>query len=171
MSVARRMAAAVAAMLFAVAPASATDSPAAHREPTREELLERLAPPPAATRSLRNLVPVEAKVDLTVHFDFDSDRVQPRSVPLLERLASAMQDPRLAAQRFRIEGHTDAVGRAAYNAALSRRRADAVAAMLAGLGVTRDRVETVGMGSEALADPDNPRSGVNRRVVVVTLGR
>jgi hypothetical protein len=183
-------------------PTLAADSPASDREPSRDELLDRLAPQarpqvqqpsqpqqsqspgPAAqspvpaspspsdgptTRRLRNIVPQEAKVDLTVNFDLDLG-----PGPAAQPAAAAAPGQRDAGPAAGIpsvpdRGHTDASGRAAYNTALSRRRAESVAGILGSLGVAPDRIETIGMGSDVPADPLNPLAAVNRRVVVVAL--
>ena len=67
-----------------------------------------------------------------------------------------------------IEGHTDNIGSAGANETLSRRRADAVGAMLAGMGVAGPRVATVGYGEDyPVADnrSDSNRA-LNRRVEI-----
>jgi outer membrane protein OmpA-like peptidoglycan-associated protein len=77
----------------------------------------------------------------------------------------------LRAARIRIGGHTDARGADAYNLALSRQRAQAVADYLARQhGVRPERLQVEGYGRQRLADPANPESVVNRRVEVVNLG-
>jgi outer membrane protein OmpA-like peptidoglycan-associated protein len=58
--------------------------------------------------------------------------------------------------RFRIEGHTDAVGSHASNVALSRRRAQTVADFLVAMGVPRSRIDVQGYG------PDRPLPGTTR---------
>lgn len=66
-----------------------------------------------------------------------------------------------------ISGHTDTVGRAAYNLQLSQRRADAVRTYLQGKGIDRSRMTTVGYGETRLrvspeqSDADQRK---NRRV-------
>lgn len=141
------------------------------REATVEELVERLAPPPAATtRSLRNIVPKAQPLDLSVQFDFDSARLQQGSKPLLGNLARALASERLAGNRIVVEGHTDAKGSAAYNDALSLRRADAVAAFLAQEGIDRKRIDTRGKGFRELLRPEQPDAEENRRVRVQVLG-
>ena len=128
--------------------------------------MTKLAPAPGASRSARNLVPQAQPqgVDLVVNFEFDSARLQPASVPLLEKLAAAMQDPRLKEARFRVEGHTDATGSAAFNEALSLRRAQSVAGFLESKGVARDRLEPLGKGFAEPLDKANPNAPENRRV-------
>lgn len=137
---------------------------------TADELVDKLAPPPVATtRSLRNIVPQRRQIDLVVNFDFDSARLQPASRPLLESLAQAMNNERLQAIRFKVEGHTDGKGTARYNDELSARRAQAVAAFLAEQGVSATRLETVGKGFSELLVPDRPEAAENRRVRIVTV--
>jgi len=134
-----------------------------------DDLIERLSPPPTATRGLRNLVPEARSVELVVQFDFDSARVQPASEPLLDNLARAMRSERLSSLRFRVEGHTDAKGGAAYNLRLSQRRAEAVIAHLAAAGVERSRLSGEGRGASDLLRPDLPHAMDNRRVRITTL--
>ena len=70
-------------------------------------------------------------------------------------------------RRLRIEGHTDAVGEAAYNDDLSARRAAAVETWLVGHGVAKDRLESAGLGSKEPIDTNETEAGraKNRRVV------
>jgi outer membrane protein OmpA-like peptidoglycan-associated protein len=112
---------------------------------------------------------VVGKIDLTVHFDFNSDKIQGRSKPLLDKVVQVMTDQRLDALRFRVEGHTDAKGGAAYNDSLSKRRADAVVIYLAQQGVQTARLKAQGKGFRELADSADPSSALNRRVTIVSL--
>lgn len=69
--------------------------------------------------------------------------------------------------RLRVEGHTDAVGDAAYNDDLSTRRAKAVESWLVAHGIEQARVESVGVGSRAPIDTDDTDEARarNRRVI------
>ena len=90
--------------------------------------------------------------------------------------ASTDQLPRAAAylsshpdKRVRIVGHADSAGSGEDNPTLSRRRADAVADALAGLGVPRERLRVEARGT---ADPLVPPASEgmqpqNRRVDIV----
>ena len=160
------------------------------RDASVDTMVDRLAPPaaenPAAAaaagspsvRSLRNLVPQPTvpqtsppprQLDLVVAFDFDSADLSAQGQALLDKLSQALGSDRLAASRFRIEGHTDAKGAAAYNKALSERRAQAVVVYLGRQGVAAERLQAVGMGFEALLLKDQPFAAENRRVRIVTL--
>ncbi|NLZ42327.1 MAG: OmpA family protein [Comamonadaceae bacterium] len=105
---------------------------------------------------------------LDLAFESGSARLRPESGRTLGNLYAAMISPQLRAERFVIEGHTDAVGSPTANLRLSQRRADEVAGYLMALGVARERLRAVGRGSADPADPLHPRAAVNRRVRVVT---
>ena len=135
------------------------------QQASKEDLIEKLTPPaPPATRSLRNLVPKPVNVDLSINFDFDSDRLQASSKPLLDNLALAMNSERLGALKFKVEGHTDAKGKNDYNQALSTRRASAVQAYLVGQSVNAERLQSEGKGASELLMPEKPLASENRRV-------
>ena len=133
-----------------------------------DELVQQLAPPKPATRGLRNLVPEKRQIDLVINFDFDSARLQTNSQPLLEKLAEALGTERLQALRFKVEGHTDAKGSAAYNEALSAKRAQAVLEFLQSHGVQPGRLQAQGKGFAELLNPANPQAAENRRVRIST---
>ncbi|ALJ36616.1 OmpA family protein [Azospirillum brasilense] len=106
-----------------------------------------------------------------INFDFNSARIRTDSRAVLDRIGAVMTAPEAAKARFRIVGHTDAVGGDAANRALSQRRADAVAEYLAERhGVRRDRLDTAGMGAREPLLPKKPKAAENRRVEIVNLG-
>ncbi|MET0180431.1 MAG: OmpA family protein [Novosphingobium sp.] len=78
--------------------------------------------------------------------------------------ASALKAPSLAGKRFRIEGHTDAVGSRDSNLELSKRRAASVVDFLAANGADRAQFDIQGYGPDKPVS-DNPAK--NRRVEVV----
>jgi len=143
------------------------------RDASVDTMVEALAPPAPATtvRSLRNLVPQPQarQLDLVVGFDFDSAQLNADSRELLDKLSQALVSERLAASRFRVEGHTDAKGTAAYNRALSHRRALAVVAYLADHGVASARLSAMGLGFDELLLKDQPFAADNRRVRIVAM--
>lgn len=69
---------------------------------------------------------------------------------------------------IRVVGHTDNTGSAAYNQALSERRAASVAQVLMGNGVAANRVRTEGRGlTQPVADNSTPQGRQqNRRVEI-----
>lgn len=115
------------------------------------------APPPANS------------ISLAIQFDVNSDRVQPTSMQTLTALATAMKSPELSKLRFRLEGHTDASGQAAYNRKLSAMRAESVKRVLVINQVSPERLVTEGKGSSEPANPADPGAAENRRVRIVSL--
>ena len=112
-------------------------------------------------------------VSLNVDFPTNSATLTPDAKGTLDRLGRALTSKDLASYRFRIEGHTDTVGSAAYNQALSQRRADAVAAYLEQtFSIPSSRLEAVGMGEQGLLVVTPPQTAElrNRRVAVINLG-
>ena len=111
-------------------------------------------------------------VRLPVYFEFDSDRLQPDAVVLLERVGAALSAEELAAFHFSVEGHTDSVGPPEYNDALSMRRAAAVEGFLVNFGVPHARLEAVGHGESAPVASNENSTGRqrNRRVELINLG-
>ena len=149
---------------------SATATAQADRERLSvEAIVEKLAPAPKTRGLTRNLVPTPTKVDLTIHFDFNSNKLQDRSKPQLDDLAAAMRTERLSELKFRVEGHTDAKGTAIYNEALSKRRADAVVSYLSQRGIDTARLQPEGKGFTELSNTAEPFSASNRRVSIVTV--
>ena len=101
-------------------------------------------------------------VDPTVHFAFNSDRLDSEAEAILNRQANWMKQ--FPEARFRVFGHTDLVGTEAYNKSLGLRRANTVVNYLIGQGISRDRLEGViseGETQPIINTPD--RSRTNRR--------
>jgi len=106
-------------------------------------------------------------VSTTVQFAFGKDKLNPEAVAALDKLATDKGN--LKSFVVVVEGFTDAVGSPDYNAALSRRRADAVTNYL----ITKHdiplyRIYTTGLGSQNPADEGKTREArsKNRRVKV-----
>ncbi|MEZ5872276.1 MAG: OmpA family protein [Nitratireductor sp.] len=115
--------------------------------------------------------PGSGRIDLEILFEYDSDRIDPKSVRQLIILGEALNDESLGSERFVIAGHTDAAGSDGYNDDLSLRRARAVSDFLINYaGVSEERLEPEGYGERLLKYPDAPNSGQNRRVEIINLG-
>ena len=100
-----------------------------------------------------------------IRFGTGSDVVLPESAPVLRQVAAYMESN--PAVKLKVTGHTDNVGTPASNLDLSKRRAAAVARVLAEqLGVAADRLTTDGRGdTQALASNAGPEGrAMNRRV-------
>lgn len=81
------------------------------------------------------------EVGTTVNFAFNSDVLSPGARDTLRAQAAWIrQFPEV---RFRVYGHTDAVGSDAYNKRLGLRRARAAVAYLTTQGISRNRLEAV----------------------------
>jgi outer membrane protein OmpA-like peptidoglycan-associated protein len=114
-------------------------------------------------------VPADEQVNINISFDFDSAALRADQKPRLAALCNVMKTADIA--RYRIVGHTDSSGSAAYNERLSLLRAEEVKRFLTSdCGIAADRMEAVGVGSQFLSDPANPRGDVNRRVEFQALG-
>jgi outer membrane protein OmpA-like peptidoglycan-associated protein len=156
-------------------------------KPSKEQIIEALSPGSegaargAKTRglSLGNSnaagpasAPWTRALDLEVKFQFNSDQLAGDGLEVVERLGSALQSKSLAGVKaVTLEGHADATGDAAYNMALSLRRAESVKSFLAGRdGVPRVDIKAVGKGVTEPVDPAHPTDPVNRRVRVIVSG-
>jgi outer membrane protein OmpA-like peptidoglycan-associated protein len=114
------------------------------------------------------MVKDKPKIDLEINFDYNSDRVSAKSLPSVQALGRALASPDLKGSTFIVAGHTDAVGKDAYNQELSERRADAIKRYLVEKsGIATADLVTVGYGKTQLKDPANPLAEVNRRVQIV----
>jgi outer membrane protein OmpA-like peptidoglycan-associated protein len=109
--------------------------------------------------------PKQCKLEIYgVNFDFDKATLRPDSEPVLQRLLALFTaDAKLAGE---IGGHTDNVGKPAYNLTLSGQRADAVKAWLVAHGVAAARLSTHGYGDTVPLVPNDTdeHRGKNRRV-------
>lgn len=143
----------------------------AQSDPSVTEITRALTPQRGALYSTRCRCIPGASIDLDVEFATGSVRLTAPARALLDRLGAAMQVPMLLYGTFLVEGHTDTVGTARYNLALSRRRAEAVAQYLERhFGIAPDRLFAYGLGEEGLKVPTPPQTPEirNRRVVILT---
>ena len=105
-----------------------------------------------------------------IFFDTNSDRLRPESEPVLKQIGDMLAQH--ADVLVAIEGHTDNVGSAAANQALSEKRAAAVKAhLVAKYGVDAARVQAKGFGAAKPVAPNADEAGrqKNRRVELVKL--
>jgi outer membrane protein OmpA-like peptidoglycan-associated protein len=108
--------------------------------------------------------------DDSMKFPTDEHALSPEAEA---RLAELVQ--RLKAENrnvyLEIQGHTDAVGDAAYNEKLGEARAEAVRRYLSRDGIALNRMATISYGEEApVASNDTPEGRAqNRRVAIIVL--
>jgi OOP family OmpA-OmpF porin len=164
--------------------------------PTAEQIINSLTPPnngmatrgirlggqppavakPATDASTGGMKPAPDKppeASLSVPFASGSAAISPTAARVLDILGYALTSPKLAEYRFRVEGHTDTVGRPETNKLLSERRAASVIDYLVTEhGIDRSRLTAVGMGEDGLLVETGPGvpNFANRRVLVVNLG-
>lgn len=109
------------------------------------------------------------EVPTTINFAFDSAQLDTTAQQVLDQQATWIrQFPEV---RFRVYGHTDAVGSPSYNKGLGQRRANAAVAYLASRGISRSRLEAVvsyGETKPLIATADRERR--NRRTVTEVTG-
>jgi len=110
----------------------------------------------------------EIKIDLSadVLFDFDKADLKPAAEGKLNHLLTVVNSK--PGSRIAIEGHTDVRGDAAYNQALSQRRAESVRTWLIARGVAATRLSATGAGEARPLKTGNTEADhqANRRVEI-----
>ena len=102
-----------------------------------------------------------------ITFDVGKSVIKPESMGEINRIVKLMQDnPEL---KFEVQGHTDNTGNAASNQTLSEARAKAIVDKLVELGISADRLSSVGKGQTSpIADNSTDEGKAkNRRVEFV----
>ncbi len=134
-------------------------------------------PPPAlastpapATQPAPAVLPVYT-ANFEIKFELASARLTDDAHQILDQIGAAMTSPSAKDIRFRIIGHTDALGSATRNQKLSEARANAVRSyLLQHFAITPTRLEASGQGARAPLDPRDPNAIANRRVEITNLG-
>jgi outer membrane protein OmpA-like peptidoglycan-associated protein len=100
-------------------------------------------------------------------FDTGQSQLQPGGTRSVAQLGQFLLNH--PEQRVSIEGHTDSVGSRADNQSLSDRRAQSVMSVLVGMGVSAERLRTLGHGPDMPMASNASAGGrqMNRRVEVV----
>ena len=108
---------------------------------------------------------VPGVIGFKVHFDVNSDRINPADLKFLDEIGDMMNLKQLRNLTVVVEGHTDARGETAYNESLSLRRARSVVSYLVDRhGIAPSQLIPAGRGERELLDRRDPWSGLNRRV-------
>lgn len=158
----------------AFAQGSARPAPAS---PSSSDIVDKLTPPPpgGAPRSLtRGRVTIEGPptIDMRIQFEIDSAKLDLVGVAAVDKLGTALADPKLAGYRFEIAGHSDASGEGDYNLRLSTQRAQTVRDYLVSkYRIAPERLTATGYGSSKPLNAGNPSDPLNRRVQITNLGR
>ena len=108
-----------------------------------------------------------AEVGGRVTFGFDSDKLTDEGVRDISATASVLLS--VGVSELSIEGHTDNQGAAAYNQALSERRAAAAAQVFVAAGFKEANIRRVGYGNARPIDDNGTEAGraQNRRVTII----
>ncbi|MBX2946364.1 MAG: PD40 domain-containing protein [Cyclobacteriaceae bacterium] len=117
------------------------------------------------TIELRKLQTGMVSILRNIYFDFNKATFKQESYNELNKLERMMQQN--PGMKVEIAGHTDNIGTAAYNMALSQRRAEAVKDFLTKKGIDARRITAIGFGkTKPLASNDDEEEGreLNRRV-------
>lgn len=102
-----------------------------------------------------------------VLFGSDVDSLNAQSTEIVERIGKSLLG--VGIERVRVDGHTDASGKEAYNEQLSLRRAKSVGSVLGTAGMKQDNIQLRGLGSSQPVASNNTATGrtENRRVSIV----
>ncbi len=103
-------------------------------------------------------------------FDFDKYVIKPEGKAKLDDLVAKTKGINL--EVIIAVGHTDNIGSAAYNQALSERRANAVKEYLVSKGIEKNRVYTEGKGMKSPIASNSTAEGraKNRRTEIEVVG-
>jgi len=110
-------------------------------------------------------------ITLNVEFDTGKSNIKPKYHNEIKKVADFMKEHPDA--KMEIQGHTDNVGKAAYNLKLSQARADSVMKDLTTkFGIEKDRLTAVGYGETKPIASNATKAGKqqNRRVQAVAQG-
>lgn len=106
-------------------------------------------------------------IGLQVEFDTNSAVIKQESYAELDNFVEFFKE--VPSAKGELQGHTDNVGKDAYNLSLSQRRADSVKAYVVGKGVDATRINARGFGETSPIADNATVDGraANRRVVFV----
>lgn len=128
------------------------------------------APTPAPVAA--PVAPATEKVSFAADafFDFDKAVLKPEGKAKLDDLADKVKG--ITLEVIIAVGHTDSVGKDAYNQKLSERRAEAVKSYLTSKGIEASRVYTEGKGEKQPVADNKSAEGraKNRRVEIEVVG-
>lgn len=106
------------------------------------------------------------------NFAFDSATLSAKSRGELDQLANKVRASRVTPSAITVVGHTDSIGKTAYNQKLSVQRANSVAGYLAAKGMKRSIMRVSGMGESKPVASNKTKAGraQNRRVEIRVTG-
>lgn len=104
-----------------------------------------------------------------VLFGSDVEALNQASTEIVQRIGKALLSVDI--QKVRVDGHTDASGKEAYNVQLSVRRAKSVVKVLTQVGMREENIQLRGLGSSEPVASNSTAAGrtENRRVSIVVI--
>lgn len=142
-------------------------------KPVVEAQIEVVATPTAAT--VTGKVMKKISIAAGMLFGFDSDKLTEDAKAVIDERIQALHGEAKLTSAMRIEGHTDSSGPEAYNLALSKRRAQAVADYIVSraYNVRASDIEVVGVGESnpVVSNATAEGRAENRRVVIFAEGQ
>jgi OOP family OmpA-OmpF porin len=152
----------------AIPPPPPAPAPAAAPAPRAAAPAPAPAPAPAAAAPRPAAQKVTYAAD--TFFDFDKYVIKPEGKAKLDDLVAKTKG--IALEVIIAVGHTDNIGSAAYNQALSERRANAVKEYLVSKGIEKNRVYTEGKGMKNPIASNSTAEGraKNRRTEIEVVG-
>lgn len=132
--------------LGGAAPVAAPE-PAPAPEPTPEPTPEPQVIKEVIKEKLE-VVKKELSVVREINFATGSAQIKPESHAILDSAAEKLSPFMDQISTITVHGHSDTTGGAAFNKSLSQKRAEAVAAYLAGQGIDASKLKAVGHGEE-----------------------
>jgi outer membrane protein OmpA-like peptidoglycan-associated protein/esterase/lipase superfamily enzyme len=114
-------------------------------------------------------LPDKVSLQAEAYFDFNKSTLKPAGKAQLDDLVSKMQ--RDSIERINLTGHTDSIGRPAYNQKLSEQRAASVKAYLVSKGIDANKITTSGKGESQPVASNKTADGrrKNNRVDITTV--
>lgn len=103
-----------------------------------------------------------------IYFPYDSTEVKGNGDEYVRSMADCLVSGNLKGKELVLVGHTDPRGTAEYNKELGKSRAEAIADMLIGAGVPKDKVVIKSAGESAASD-DKDEWPSDRRVAVAVI--
>ncbi len=142
----------------------AMQAPIVHEEPTMEPIAQ---PVVEFNEEEKNeIVEQRSLLSKSIYFKSASDQLKQESYKPLNDISGIMIE--YPESKYKIEGHTDSQGKAAYNLNLSNKRAKAVEKYLTDKNISSDRITSKGFGETRPIETNETAQGrqMNRRVEI-----
>ena len=112
----------------------------------------------------KELKALQTPADLGILFNSNSDIVKSNDLPKFDKYVKYLKS--VPTSQIVIEAHTDSLGAAAYNLALSKKRAFSAKKILVDMGISANRIEAYGYGETSPLVPNDTKANrqKNRRV-------